>query len=94
MPTAVTSPRSETPREGWQAAFRDSRTCGASQSQFGDLTCASVRGEASRRLSGCRVLSASLVYLVMRQVLQILTQLARDDGAKDVELLVLRLKIP
>ena len=36
------------------------------------------------------VISASLVYLLLRQVLQMLTQLARDDGAKDVELLVLR----
>ena len=36
------------------------------------------------------VMSASLVYLLLRQVLQMLTQLARDDGAKDVELLVLR----
>jgi putative transposase len=35
-------------------------------------------------------MSASLVYLLMRQVLQMLTQLARDGGAKDVELLVLR----
>ncbi len=35
-------------------------------------------------------MSASLVYLVLRQVLQMLTQLARDGGAKDVELLVLR----
>jgi hypothetical protein len=31
-----------------------------------------------------------LVYLLLRQVLQMLTQLARDGGAKDVELLVLR----
>jgi putative transposase len=35
-------------------------------------------------------MSASLVYLLLRQILQMLTQLARDDGAKDVELLVLR----
>jgi putative transposase len=35
-------------------------------------------------------MSASLVYLLLRQVLQMLTQLAGDDGAKDVELLVLR----
>src|SRR3954454_9309807 len=35
-------------------------------------------------------MTASLVYLLLRQVLQMLTQLARDDGAKDVELLVLR----
>src|SRR4051812_43880739 len=31
-----------------------------------------------------RVMNASLVYLLLRQVLQMLTQLARDDGAKDV----------
>ena len=36
------------------------------------------------------VVNASLVYLLLRQVLQMLTQLARDGGAKDVELLVLR----
>lgn len=35
-------------------------------------------------------MSASLAYLLLRQILQMLTQLARDDGAKDVELLVLR----
>jgi hypothetical protein len=35
-------------------------------------------------------MNASLVYLVLRQILQMLTQLARDGGAKDVELLVLR----
>src|SRR5436309_14835100 len=35
-------------------------------------------------------MSASLVYQLLRQVLQMLTQLARDGGAKDVELLVLR----
>ena len=35
-------------------------------------------------------MAASLVYLLLRQVLQMLTQLARDGGAKDVELLVLR----
>jgi len=34
--------------------------------------------------------SASLVYLLLRQVLQMLSQLARDGGAKDVEILVLR----
>src|SRR6266536_44092 len=38
-------------------------------------------------------MSASLVYLLLRQVLQMLTQLARDGGAKDVELLVLRHQI-
>jgi hypothetical protein len=35
-------------------------------------------------------MSASLVYLLLRQIMQSLTQLARADGAKDVELLVLR----
>ena len=35
-------------------------------------------------------MSVSLVYFLLRQVLQLLTQLARDGGAKDVELLVLR----
>jgi transposase InsO family protein len=35
-------------------------------------------------------MSASLVYQLLRQILQMLTQLARDGGAKDVELLVLR----
>jgi putative transposase len=35
-------------------------------------------------------MSASLVYLLVRQVLQVLTQIAHDDGAKDVEILVLR----
>src|SRR4051812_21705753 len=35
-------------------------------------------------------MSASLVYLLLRQVLQMLAQLARDGAAKDVELLVLR----
>jgi hypothetical protein len=35
-------------------------------------------------------MSASLVYLLLRQVLQMLSQLARDDGAKDVEILVPR----
>jgi hypothetical protein len=34
-------------------------------------------------------MSASLVYLLLRQVLQMLTQFARD-GAEDIELLVLR----
>jgi putative transposase len=37
-----------------------------------------------------RVMSASLVYLLLRQILQMLTQLAHDGGAKDIELLVLR----
>src|SRR3954447_9333728 len=35
-------------------------------------------------------MSASLAYQLLRQILQMLTQLARDEGSKDVELLVLR----
>lgn len=35
-------------------------------------------------------MSASLMYLLLRQVLQMLAQVARDGGAKDVEILVLR----
>jgi putative transposase len=35
-------------------------------------------------------MNASLIYLLLRQILQTLTQLTRDGGAKDVELLVLR----
>jgi putative transposase len=35
-------------------------------------------------------MTASLVYLLLRQVLQMLAQLARRGGAKDVEILVLR----
>ncbi len=35
-------------------------------------------------------MAASLVYMALRQILQIPIQLARDGGAKDVELLVLR----
>jgi putative transposase len=35
-------------------------------------------------------MSASLVNQLLRQILQMLTQLAGDGGAKDVELLVLR----
>ncbi len=37
-----------------------------------------------------RTMSVSLVYPLLRQALQMLTQFARDGGAKDVELLVLR----
>ncbi|WP_446220009.1 integrase core domain-containing protein [Micromonospora sp. IBHARD004] len=35
-------------------------------------------------------MSAPLLYLLLRQVLQMLTLIACDDGAKDVEILVLR----
>lgn len=37
-----------------------------------------------------QAMAASQVYLLLRQILQVLTQLARDGGAKDVEQLVLR----
>jgi hypothetical protein len=37
-----------------------------------------------------RVMNPSLAYQILRQILQMLTQLARDGGAKDVELPVLR----
>jgi putative transposase len=35
-------------------------------------------------------MTASMMYLLLRQLLQMLTQHARDGGAKDVEILVLR----
>jgi hypothetical protein len=35
-------------------------------------------------------MTASLIYLLLRQVLQMLSQIARDGGARDVEILVLR----
>ncbi|MGA4732032.1 hypothetical protein ACWEOS_22650 [Micromonospora taraxaci] len=35
-------------------------------------------------------MSTSLMYLLLRQVLQMLSQLARAAGAKDVEILVRR----
>jgi putative transposase len=35
-------------------------------------------------------MTASLMYLLLRQVLQMLARIARDGGAKDVEILVLR----
>jgi hypothetical protein len=37
-----------------------------------------------------KAMTASLMYLLLRQVLKMLTQIARDGGAKDVEILVLR----
>jgi putative transposase len=37
-----------------------------------------------------RYMSPSLAYQLQRHILQMLTQLARDGGAKDIELLVLR----
>jgi len=45
---------------------------------------------AWRKLGRSQAISASLVYLLLRQVLRMLTQLARDGGAIDVELLMLR----
>src|SRR5262245_46591473 len=44
-------------------------------------------GSAPSRIAA---MSASMMYLLLRQIMQMLTQLARDGGAKDVELLVLR----
>jgi hypothetical protein len=38
-------------------------------------------------------MSVSFMYLLLRQVMQMLTQLAGDDKAKDVELLVLRHRV-
>jgi hypothetical protein len=35
-------------------------------------------------------MTASMLYLLLRQILQLLTQLADGGGAKDVEILVLR----
>jgi hypothetical protein len=35
-------------------------------------------------------MNRSLAYQILRQILQMLTQLARDGGTKDVELLVLQ----
>jgi len=59
-----------------------------SQSRFaGWRTACPVNDPAAVTLP---VISVSLVYLLLRQVLRMLTQLAREDGAKDVELLVLR----
>jgi hypothetical protein len=40
--------------------------------------------------STMEAMTTSLVYLLLRQVLQMLTLLVRDGGAKDVEILVLR----
>ena len=37
-----------------------------------------------------RAVNTSLAYQLLRQILHMLTELARDGGAKDVELLVLR----
>jgi hypothetical protein len=41
-------------------------------------------------VASMEAMTTSLVYLLMRQILQMLTRLARDDGAKDVEILVLQ----
>ncbi|MEV0135498.1 integrase core domain-containing protein [Dactylosporangium sp. NPDC050688] len=64
-------------------------SCGARKSGPKAVTCGLC--EAHRRTSTIiQAMSASLVYLLLRQILQMLAQLARDGGAKDVELLVLR----
>ena len=64
-----------------------------SQIGFGRLTCDFVRCHRGQLLPGCDGMTTSLTYMLLRQVLQMLTQLARGDGAKDVELLVLRHQI-
>jgi hypothetical protein len=40
-----------------------------------------------------KAMSTSLVYPLLRQVLQMLTRLARDDAARDGEILVLRILV-
>jgi site-specific recombinase XerD len=59
--------------------------------KFGSVavTCGFVRGRPTRAAT-IKGMAASLMYLLLRQILQMLTQFARDGGAKDVELLVLR----
>src|SRR5204863_4842592 len=54
------------------------------------LTCCVAPVQPGRSAGTMDAVNASLVYLLLRQVLQMLTQFARDGGAKDVELLVLR----
>jgi hypothetical protein len=54
------------------------------------LTCGSARARRAGVADTIEAMTTSLVYLLLRQVLQMLTQIARDGGAKDVELLVLR----
>jgi hypothetical protein len=60
-----------------------------SQTRPAALTCGFVRDNPSGDGED-PAMSASLVYLLLRQILQMLTELARDGGAKEVELLVLR----
>jgi hypothetical protein len=66
------------------------RACRARKFGSAAVACGSARRARRGPLRRSSVMSASLVYLLLRQVLQMLTQLARDGGAKDVELLVLR----
>jgi putative transposase len=56
---------------------------------LGALTCDVVRLRRGFAVT-IKAMSASLMYQLLRHILQMLTQLARDGGAKDVELLVLR----
>jgi hypothetical protein len=65
------------------------RACWARKCGSVAVTCGFVRGQAADG-SNDPGMSASLVYLLLRPILQLLPQLARDGGAKDVELLVLR----
>jgi hypothetical protein len=55
-----------------------------------EVTCGCVGRQS---FGGCQAvrlpgMSVSRVYLLLRQVLQMLAQVGRDDGAKDVELLL------
>src|SRR2546430_5484657 len=55
--------------------------CGARKVGSGAVTCGFVRGATVGGSDDPRS-CASLVYLLLRQILQLLIQLARDDGAK------------
>lgn len=61
------------------------RCCRARKLGSVAVTCVSVQGQACDSCDDPDM-SASLVYLLLRQILM---QLARDGGAKDIELLVL-----
>jgi hypothetical protein len=73
----------------WPRSAYGAKTCWAQlPGSAADLLCCASTPRASA--GTIDAVNASLVYLLLRQVLQMLTQLARDGGAKDVELLVLR----
>lgn len=62
--------------------------CG-SNIRFGRLKCGSVRAR-TRGSRHVRRPERSLLYLLLRLILQMLSPIASDGGAKDVEILVLR----